>query len=590
MNSRFLLTNRAISPNPLELSYDLNSCYMYCNKSLLKTFDDITILIDGYVLPRNNSRSDLSLKKFQYELVSELFRKHGENFIDYVKGFFCIVLIYKEQIYVFNDQLGLNKFFYFQFGETIFISNSYKMLYQQRGDNDKNINPSAICLKALLNREMNGQTIIDGIFFSQPATCVSIQKKKVTITKYWDHRTVRNSQNPDDSYQFFGKFLKNNVENFHQAFNPQTVAITLTGGKDSRTALCALLASGIKPFGITYGTPTSKDAVYAGKMAKAAGIDHAIVSPEKTSQWFEQAAMDIIRLDNPLINIHRSHRLSAFNHLHHLLGKDTAYYGGYLGGELLMGPYYDDLIFTRFVTDTWDTGMIADNIPEILHGKFVKPPKNLHGLTDHLSAIQTLNIQNSKEEMQFNGLFEIGILHHSQDLFMAGKILKYPIAFFLDLDFMCRILSSVYSYENKKNIRTANLIKRYGLYEFNLNLQHILYPALDHVPFAKKGSYNTKEFLKGPYYWSFVKALRYLLDHKKYSPTFSYNEAYKEFILKYLKIIREEKNSWVHDYYDVPSAIATLKERALFTQEKEWHPYSNIVMHYLQIKWYNDEI
>ncbi len=319
---------------------------------------------------------------------------------------------------------------------------------------------------------------------------------------------------------FFADLLKTNIEDYHQSLNPQSAAITLTGGKDSRTALCALLASGIKPLGITYGDPASKDAVYAGKMAETADIKHVVVTPEKTSQWFEQAAMDIIRLDNPLINIHRSHRLSAFKQVQHLQGDDVAYYGGYLGGELLMGPYYDDLIFTRFVTNTWDTGKMADNIPEILKSKFIKPPDKPREIADHLSAVQTLNTRNSKEEMQFHGLFEIGILHHSQDLFMAGKILKYPIAFFLDLDFLCRILSSAHSYEHKKGSRTRNLVKRFELYEFNLNLQHILYPLLDHVPFAKKGSYNTKEFLKGPYYWSFVKALRYLTDRKKYPSTF----------------------------------------------------------------------
>jgi len=590
MKSHFLLTNRLIMSNSLslELSHGSDCCDLYTSKSFLKSFNDTIILIDGYVLLGNKTKDDLSYRRSQHELVFKLFQKHGKDFINYIKGFFYIVLICKDQVYVFNDQLGLNKFFYFQSGNTISISNSYKTLYQQK--NEKQINRSMIFQKALLNREVDGQTIIDGILFSQPATFISIKKGEITIGNYWDYQSVREPQNTDDSYPFFAELLKNNIENYHQTLNHQSAAITLTGGKDSRTALCALLASGIKPLGITYGNPASKDAVYASKMAKAAGIEHVVYTPEKTSQWFEKAAMDIISLDNPLINIHRSHRHSAFKQVQHLLGEDVVYYGGYLGGELLMGPYYDDLIFTRFVTDTWDTGKISGNVSEILKEKFVKPPDNSLELTDHLSAVQALNAHNSKAEMQFNGLFEIGILHHSQDLFIAGKILKYPIAFFLDLDFLSRILSSVHSYENKRDSRTRNLVKRYELYEFNLNLQHILYPDLDHAPFAKKGSYNTKEFLNGPYYWSFVKALRYLADRKKYPPTFSYNEEYKAFILKYLKKICEEKKSWVHDYYDVPSAIAALEVRPLFVQEKDWHPYSNIVMHYLQLKWYEDDL
>jgi hypothetical protein len=124
------------------------------------------------------------------------------------------------------------------------------------------------------------------------------------------------------------------------------------------------------------------------------------------------------------------------------------------------------------------------------------------------------------------------------------------------------------------------------LYEFNLNIQHILFPTLDDIPFAKRGSYNTSEFLKSKLYWSIIKGYRYLFEKKNFPPSFAYNTEYKKFLEKWLNEIMLDRTSEINAVYDVTNALASLKNSPVLDSEKKLLPFSGIVMHYLQLKNY----
>jgi hypothetical protein len=298
---------------------------------------------------------------------------------------------------------------------------------------------------------------------------------------------------------------------------------------------------------------------------------------------------EILNLNNPLINIHRGHRLYAFNMLRQKLGNDISLYSGYMGGELLMGVYFDNLIFTNFVKDFWCEGdRLFDSIPILLQERFIRPETiDINEVKLQLKGLKTFSSEIGRKERQFHSLFEIGVLHHSQDIQVAQKIFNYPIPFFLDFEFVQALFSSRYNFFYQ-NVETKNLYKRYSLYKFNLLLQHLLYPQLDGVYYAKKGTYNTAEFLKGPLFWTAIKTMRYFSERRKYSATFSYNSSYRDFLYhKYCEII-EDTSSPIHQIYDVSKALLALQQQNNISTESPLHKYSNIVMHYLQIKHYSE--
>jgi len=587
MNDDFLIKSGTTTlknlPVHLEHMQSTGNYQFYFKPQKIWKFEDVTIYINGYILPGINIFESFSSFK-QHELVYQLYKTYKWDFISHIKGFFCIIIVIRDTIKIFTDQLGLFKLFYKNQNGKFSCSNSVRLL--SACYDGLKYNPVMMAVKSLLNHEINGNTVFKGIHYTQPATEITLEKGAIRFNTYFNYRSLLKNEPENKSYQYYASCLKEIIRQYNSYLNPGRSVVSLTGGKDSRTVLCALMSNDICPVGITYGSPDSKDAVYSKLLSAKSTIEHYIFNPAKSVAWFDDIATKIIGTDNPLISIHRAHRYNAFLEIGIMIGENIAYYGGYMGGEFLMGVYYDNLIFTDFVTKQWEKKPSKNKeIQNLLAACFFQnDPIDTKSIREELSRLQALNFSVNKVQRQFHGLFEIGIQHHSQDLFLLYRCHNYPLAVFLDLDFIQELFSSNYSFIYRNN-KTKNLFKRYDLYEFNLNVQHLLYPLFDEIPFAKRGSYNTKEFLKGKLYWSLVKSWRYLSEEKKYPPSFSYNNEYKLFLIKWLNEIRLDKTSEIHAIYDIPGALKAISISPVLTTEQQLLPYSFIVMHYLQLKY-----
>jgi hypothetical protein len=588
MNDDFLIVSDSILEENLPVSLEkISQTFNYQIFGSFKNFreySEIKIYIIGYVLPRNHCfRTNKNFS--QHELIFKLFSEYGKNFLLHIKGIFCILIIKETEILIFTDHLGICKLFYSNESKRFICSNSLKILCQV---NDKlSLSPIILAVKTLLNHEVKGNTIFEGIHYTMPATEITLTNNFIRFDTYYNCKSLLGYQSEDKSLIYFAGLIKELVYQYHAYFEDNKCVISLTGGKDSRTILTALLANNISPVGVTYGTPESKDAVFATVLSKKAGIDHYIFDTDRTAEQFEKIAFEIIELGNSLINIHRGHRYSAFKRMNEIAGEDVSYYAGYMGGELLMGIFYDNLVFSDFITNFWEKSKNpSSGIHDLLKTHFFNiGGKDLENVVEQYSSLQSFSLSLDKVQRQFHGLFEIGVFHHSQDLYLAGKFFKYPVPLFLDIDFLQELFRSYYSFLHRDN-KTRNLFKRYMLYEFNLNIQHILFPTLDDIPFAKRGSYNTSEFLKSKLYWSIIKGYRYLFEKKNFPPSFAYNTEYKKFLEKWLNEIMLDRTSEINAVYDVTNALASLKNSPVLDSEKKLLPFSGIVMHYLQLKNY----
>jgi hypothetical protein len=188
----------------------------------------------------------------------------------------------------------------------------------------------------------------------------------------------------------------------------------------------------------------------------------------------------------------------------------------------------------------------------------------------------------------FHGIFEIGIMHHYQDVKLASTLFKYPYPVFLDIEFLELLFKSRYSFLNSK-YTSLNLLKRYYVYDLSMNMQHILFPDLDEVPFGKKGSYNIKEYLKGPVQWSIRKLFRYLTETSQYPAPFVYDKPYSVFLRDHLTALIDDKSNTLNDLYMTGAALESLDASDSLSCESQLHKYSNIVMFYLFEKALEDE-
>jgi len=550
-------------------------------------YGETGVYINGYILPRNHIFNDYAGND-PCRSIASLYMKFGKEFIRYIKGYFVIIIFSKGSIDVYFDHTGLFRAFYVIKGREIFISGSVKLLME--AGISLEFDEVSLCLQSLFHRVPLHYTVFRGISKTVYGDCFVIQKAGVTHGQHWNPGDLLegNTAGKSPGIKEFADLFRKNLSNFNRYLNPDNHYITLTGGKDSRTILAALLSNGITPAGLTYGNEKSSDAVYSKLLADACGMEHLTVSPPGTKEWFQSEAERIVATYNPEINIHRSHRFYAFLRAAESCSGSTAFYTGYLGGELLAGVFNDDLIFTDFQTQSWKSGN-PSGLKERLFDYFHSSDLSIIGaINERLEAMRSMDNTYSRLMKSFYGIFETGIPHHSQDVFLSGKNWRYPYPVFLDTEFLEMLFRSRYNFLDAAK-RTPDPLRKYNLYTLNMRIQHMLYPELDDIPFGKKGSYSTREYLRGPVYWYALRGYRYLTDRSKYPPSFAYGNSYREFLEEGLAKVRASQ-SVIKDIYDIDRALIKLKQIPGLTSEKFYHRYSNIIMFHILDQKLKDEI
>lgn len=560
---------------------EADSHYVRCGEYVLRHYGsgyrllgETGIYIGGYLLPRNSLSSSFG-NTGQHELVSRLYAEHGRSFTSHVKGRFVVIIMKAGQVEIYFDHLGLFRAFYHSAGDRFMISGTVRQLQEAGapGDPDR----VSLAMQALFHRVPAKYTLYRDIFKTTGADCFIIDGNGISHSHYFTPVTLteNDGDKEDTGIESFARLFSDSVTNFNSSLMPEKSFITLTGGKDSRTILAALLGAGIRPEGITYGNTLSRDAVYAAIVADKAGIPHTVITPPATRDWFGSEARAIIDTGDPEISIHRSLRHFAFASAAGNTGRKSAFYTGYLGGELLMGIFWDDLIFTDFLKNLWSGVPLKQLAEQRLNDYFIKTDHQLvMAVGDRIAGLACTDMALSHKMREFNAIFEIGIPHHIQDITLSSLFWDYPCPLYLDIEFLEMLFRSRYSFLFM-DPSTVNPFRRHALYRLNMGIQHRLFPELDSVPFGKRGSYNNSEYLRGTLFWSIVKGYRFLTERKKYPPSFEYGKEYGEFLSGVLgDVVAAE--SPVNEFYDVTGAVDDLGKLVFPLQEKHLHKYSAI--------------
>ncbi len=587
MYSDFLITDIPFRSEKTEMKFSAGAgrYTVYSDsENVLNDGQGITVIIHGQVQPVNTHFGENS-KFLPAELVHRLYLKYGEKFIEQVKGYFVIIIIHNQKILLFTDHFGMVGCFIYRNSGTTAISNSF-MLFREL---NVEIIPVAerMAQKCILNRNVSGVTPFLNIDKIGPATQLSLTFDSAEYSEYWNPEVLIRQSEGKSNYNIddFAELLKLNFSNlisYHQAENH---VISLTAGKDSRTGLAVLKSLGLQPQGFTYGNPGSLDAVFASRLAGKTGLSHQVLTPPDTEDWYHQMCNEITCMGNPDISLHRAHRLYAFQNMSRNVGSENVYYCGNMGGEFLMGLYYDQLIFSDYLVSFWEHS-VQSSMQHLLEHNFIRiSPSANDAVLQSILEMKSMKSGLTKKERHFFGMFEIGIPHHAQDIYLAARNFGCVYPFFIDIDFLNALFASSFSFFSRNN-QTANPFKRYSLYEFNLNIQHKLFPEMDTIAFGKRGTYNTREYLKGPLYWSFMKTLRYVFQRMSYPVSYSYGVSYKKFLTKILREIESDKGHILHEFFDVSEAVLQLDRVSDFKGEKSIRRYSNIIQLYLQLKNY----
>ncbi len=564
----------ALSGLPLELISEVDSYKIWGSKKDFVKIENLTIYIDGYVLPRRNNFDALRIYD-QYELIEKLYSDYGKDFIRFLKGSFIIILIRSDEIEICNDINSIQKFFVFNSSTSVSISNNVlliNLLYKLE------LNYLYPAVQALFQHPVKGITMFKDLQYSDYATYISL-KRGFKVEKYWTPVGLFEMSKDSYSMKDLINLFRQNICDHVQYFKPEKVSLTLTGGRDTRSVLSALLNLNIYPHAFTFGNPDGTDVTTAKNICSKLNLqfsNHYIEDIKK--EYYDDLIDEINKYGNPLIHLHRAHRLDAIKKEKKELGRIDMLFVGAMGGDFIKGVGFNDYIVTRFMRL-----LFFDKRPRdlLIKGELDKHCVNYNAqiLSEIIELIDNLeyldNHSFKKSEFLLAHSF-ISALHDSQDLFVFSKYSQRVVAPFMDIDFIEALFQSKYSLLSNSRSSKNPLLKLKGG-EFQANLIRELYRPLAFLPMANR--YKPNDLLGNQYIYM-LKRMVLKIFKSVTIPTFTYEGWYHELIESYVSSVPQE----IQTLYDIDKLLVDLGVDNHKTTEGYWHKYSNLVM---ILKWIN---
>jgi len=456
------------------------------------------IFIFGYYFYRLNATPVSGLNG----LFNRLKEDASDSF-HLIKGVYTIVVIRNGVFSVFNDPLGISKF-YFSNDQTLYAG---RLKYVKRHV-DAALSRDHLLEYFVFNYSLNGRTFYKNINYSTPASCFRLMPDgKVRFSEYVD--MVDYLSRPE--YKLPKKEVFNHavttwdgiIQQLKSSLN-ENASLTLTAGLDSRIILGGFIKQGITNYNtFTFGNEQSSDVVYAKLLAEKLSIPHRHIYPDKLFfDNFKGHAAKIAELGDSLVSIYRAHRRS-------------------------MG--YDRLIVSDIAMHCWQQGLIESFLNDEMQSSKLS---SLGFSSFDFILDQKDNYRYISHPMHY--LFKVVIpLHFSQDVLMNMNMGWRTLLPFLDLDYLDFLKNTLYfdlnDYANYKRMNYRRRIN--GLY-YSARLVRELNPAL--AAFSLGKGYSPDDITKSTLLF-FLKAAIYKMINKNMhkQANFSFGKWYWSYLNKY---------------------------------------------------------
>jgi hypothetical protein len=531
--------------------------------------DKMSIIIDGYVLPRIDYANEFA-GYTPASLIKELYLRYQLGLINYIKGNFVLIILKNDGFYIFNDRIGIRKFFYFIKGKSFIFSNRIKSL---TGNINRKIDYESLAIYSLTNQFIDGMTFLKEVLYSKPSSKICFTGQ-ISFDSYWNCEELLNQKIEKISYEIFSEKFTEIINSYVDYLKPGKISLTLTGGLDSRAILAALLHLGVKPVTFTYGHPSSEDVITAKKIARTFSLDHKNYYVKPSAEWFSDLADDIIDKGNSIIHIHRAHRLFSVSASNSIAPNGEILFGGHMGGELIRNFFYDGIITTDF-TANWlnDKSRGIGLVKSHLERNFVRVDKiNLEKVTGILLKQRFSGNNPLKNEFFFTFLVNAAA-YLAQDMNLWADYKKYSIPVYLDIDLLHLIFASKYNFMYSKTQFTG-LFSRLNSHKLYCHLIHRLFPRLANIPLAKRGYFTPAEMVKNNRMVFIAKRLlRLFLAKQQYPANFPLGEWLNEYAGIRLKALCDSE--LITDFICVKDLLELFATNNHQNNEKYWRKFTN---------------
>jgi asparagine synthase (glutamine-hydrolysing) len=258
-----------------------------------------------------------------------------------LNGYFTFTIFDKrtQKLALVTDRFGMKPLYLWHSNEQVKGFASEPKALALHPNFEQQIDVDALKTYVGVGHMLGEQTLFNAIKRVPPAAIITIDisSGQYDTARYWSWSDIKVNQNlsfedaVDKAYTLFDKAVARCLSTMKQ----NTLAITLSGGLDSRVLLAAAkqhFKGTIKTY--TFGEAGCDDAVIAKQVANLAGVSNLLVAIDENN-WFSGREQGVWLTDG-LKNILHMHALSSVNKI----AADSNYLlNGYLGDVTLGGSY-----------------------------------------------------------------------------------------------------------------------------------------------------------------------------------------------------------------------------------------------------------
>jgi hypothetical protein len=463
--------------------------------------------------------------------------------------------------------MGVRPLFYGQDQGWTVVSNDLETVLRCT---NAEFDPVGLASHAVMHHFVEGRTAFRRVRQTAPGAWLRFGAR-TDFGKHWDASALLEVERQRMS---FGDFAERFTEILHHRmgwYRSPAVAMTLTGGLDSRMILAALLKRGVRPQTYTYGSPESADATVAGKVARVLGLQHSVRAwSTQSAEEYGRVARRVVREGDSLAHLHRAHRLAALEEQIEASGRPDVLLVGVLGGESNRGVHLGDLLVTEYVRRRWQRGeRPQDLLSELLERYFIRSSEIDIAELSALLESQRLFGQDAKTN-EFYAVFDIICsVHHTRDLALYSRLVPHVYPVFMEEDYLQLLFSSPYSMLYRENMST-NQLRRLDSPELGAQVVTRLSPVLGRIQLSK--GYSPREYTMGRAVYVVARTMRKQLRRPRPA-----NYPYGDWFHRLMESsLARESMRQLDVAFDIGKARRQLAVQRPGTDELSWRPYSDL--------------
>lgn len=233
------------------------------------------------------NRHDVVNDGSESSVIKQAYKRHGNDFINYVNGDFCGVLFNQQNdsIQLVTNRLGSRPIFYTVLDETIYFSTSIQPLVREFSET-LSIAEDYLSEYLLLRRVFGENTPINHVYKVAPGSIMDYSPTTgVHTSTYWRPAYQYSNSDKEELVNQFLETLEEIVETLSKSYD--NIGLLLSGGSDSR--LFAALLNEPELYHMTYWKG-SKETQIAEKIAQH--LDNELNILQTDEGYYEQALQE----------------------------------------------------------------------------------------------------------------------------------------------------------------------------------------------------------------------------------------------------------------------------------------------------------